>query len=345
MIERFLLKALSIQIDSSVGIHYLPVMKFKFLLLIAFAAIAISGCNDSSKEGEVEVVGRIGMTCMDLTNPFFKLIANVMAEEAAKQGYELTALSGELDPAKQNSQMTDFIAQGYDAIFLNPVDSKSAGQGVKAAHEAGIPVFTFDVQVSDAGAADLVASHIGSDNFQGGILAGKSMIEAMGNRGKVAVISLPEVTSCILRVDGFKKALEDAGSPIEIVTELSGKGSRDGGYAVATDILQAHPDITGIFAINDPSALGAHAAVVKADKQESITMVAFDASPAGKQAVFEKKLYDTPQQFPRKMARGTVEAFVRYLAGEEVKSKILIPCEHYLHADSVDDESRIADQW
>ena len=74
-------------------------------------------------------------------------------------------------------------------------------------------------------------------------------------------------------------------------------------------------------------------------------MVAFDASPAGKQAVFEKKLYDTPQQFPRKMARGTVEAFVRYLAGEEVKSKILIPCEHYLHADSVDDESRIADQW
>jgi ribose transport system substrate-binding protein len=315
---------------------------FRFALLFT---IFVAGCNDSPEEEEVAVVGRIGMTCMDLTNPFFKLIANVMTEEAAKQGYELTALSGELDPAKQNSQMTDFIAQGYDAIFLNPVDSKSAGQGVKAAHEAGIPVFTFDVQVSDTEAAALVSSHIGSDNFQGGTLAGKSMMEALGNKGKVAVISLPEVTSCILRVDGFKKALEDAGSPVEIVTELSGKGSRDGGYAVATDILQAHPDITGIFAINDPSALGAHAAVVQAGKEKAITIVAFDASPAGKQAVFEKKLFDTPQQFPRKMAKGTVDAFVRYLAGEEIEAKILIPCEHYLHEDSVTDESRIAEQW
>lgn len=293
----------------------------------------------------METKGRIGMTCMDLTNPFFKLIANVMTEEAAKHGYEVTALSGELDPAKQNSQMTDFIAQGYDAIFLNPVDSKSAGQGVRAAHEAGIPVFTFDVQVSDEETAELVTSHIGSDNFQGGTLAGASMMKTLGNQGKVAVISLPEVSSCILRVDGFKKALADAESPIEIVTELSGKGSRDGGYAVATDILQAHPDITGIFAINDPSALGAHAAVVKAGKEDAITIVAFDASPAGKQAVFEKKLYDTPQQFPRKMAKGTVEAFVAYLAGEEVSPRTLIPCAHYRYETSVEDEARIAEQW
>lgn len=315
----------------------IPVLLTSLLLLL--------GCSESSPDSDAEVRGRIGMTCMDLTNPFFKLIANVMAEEAGVHGYELTALSGELDPAKQNSQITDFVAQGYDAIFLNPVDSKTAGEGVRAAHEAGIPVFTFDVQISDEAAADLVVSHIGSDNYQGGQLAGESMIEALGNRGEVAVISLPEVTSCILRVDGFREALEEAGSPIEIVTELSGKGSRDGGYAVATDILQAHPDIDGIFAINDPSALGAHAAVVKANKQDDITIVAFDASPAGKQAVYEKKLFDTPQQFPRKMARGTVGAFVAYLAGEEVEAKRLIPCSHYHYEDSVDDPSRVEEQW
>lgn len=315
-----------------------------FLLLSLLVPAFFSGCGSSEQSG-VEVKGRIGMTCMDLTNPFFKLIANVMAEEAAKHGYEVTALSGELDPAKQNSQMSDFVAQGYDAIFLNPVDSKSAGQGVKAAHEAGIPVFTFDIQVSDESAKDLVTSHLGSDNFQGGVLAGESMIKALGNKGEVAIVSLPEVSSCILRVDGFKKALSDAGSPIKIVTELSGKGSRDAGYSVTTDILQAHPDITGIFAINDPSALGAHAAVVKAGKQEQITIIAFDASPAGKQAVFEKKLFDTPQQFPRKMAVGTVQAFVDYLDGKEVEKKILIPCAHYRYEDSVNDESREKEQW
>jgi ABC-type sugar transport system substrate-binding protein len=261
--------------------------RFFFLGSLVLSLLFLSGCGGEEK---AEVKGRIGMTCMDLTNPFFKLIANVMTEEAAKHGYEVTALS-------------------------------------------------------DESARDLVTSHLGSDNFQGGVLAGESMMKALGNKGKVAVVSLPEVSSCILRVDGFKKALADAGSPIEIVTELSGKGSRDAGYAVTTDILQAHPDITGIFAINDPSALGAHAAVVKAGKQDQITIVAFDASPAGKQAVFEKKLYDTPQQFPRKMAVGTVAAFLDYLAGKDVPKKTLIPCAHYRYEDSVDDESRIAEQW
>jgi len=51
-------------------------------------------------------------------------------------------------------------------------------------------------------------------------------------------------------------------------------------------------------------------------------IIAFDASPAGKQVVFEKKLYDLPQQFPRKMALGTVEAFIKHLSGEEVSPKI-----------------------
>jgi ribose transport system substrate-binding protein len=129
------------------------------------------------------------------------------------------------------------------------------------------------------------------------------------------------------------------------VTELSGKGNRSDGYAVATDILQAHADIVGIFAVNDPSGLGAYAAVRKERKTDQITIVAFDASPAGKQAVFDKKLYDSPQQFPRKMAKGTVMAFIKYLEGEAVEKKIFIPCSHYYYETSVNDKTRIAEQW
>jgi len=321
--------------------------------LVVAAAVLASSCsqspqNSTSAQQEVaepETKGKIGMTCMDLTNPFFKLIANVMQEEARRYGYEIVALSGELDPAKQNSQMSDFVAQRYDAIFLNPVDSKAAGEGVKRAHEAGIPVFTFDVQVTDEEARDLVVSHIGSDNYQGGQLAGESMMKVTGDQGKIAIITYPEVTSCILRRDGFVDYLTENHSKLEVVTELSGKGNRNDGYTVATDILQAHPDIVGIFAINDPSGLGAHSAVTRAGKEDQISIIAFDASPAGKQAVFERKLFDSPQQFPRKMAKGTVEAFIQYLDGEEVRKKNFIPCEHYYYEDSVDDESRVAEQW
>jgi len=312
------------------------------ILCILAIVLPLLACSCSKKS---EAKGKIGMTCMDLTNPFFKLIADVMQAEAAKYGYEVVALSGELDAAKQNNQLSDFVAQGCDAIFLNPVDSKAAGEGVKKAHEAGVPVFTFDVQVTDEQAKDMIISHIGSDNYQGGLLAGESMMKVTGDNGKIALITYPEVTSCILRVNGFKDYLKKHNSKLEIVTELSGKGERSAGYSVATEILTAHTDIVGIFAINDPSGLGAYAAVQKANKTEQVTVVAFDASPAGKQAVFEKKLYDSPQQFPRRMARGTVEAFIKHLNGEEVSRKNFIPCAHYCYEDSISDQSRVAEQW
>ena len=322
---------------------------------VILAAVMTVSCSRTPQEpspkastqakATVEIKGKIGVTCMDLTNPFFKLIANVMQEEARKFGYEIVALSGELDPAKQNNQLSDFAAQGYDAIFLNPVDSKAAGEGVKRAHDAGVPVFTYDVQVTDEQAKDLVVSHIGSDNYQGGQLAGESMMKVTGDKGKIALITFPEVTSALSRQNGFKDYLKENNSKLQIVTELSGKGNRNDSYAVATDILQAHPDIVGIFAVNDPSGLGAYSAVKKAGKQDQITIIAFDASPAGKQAVFEKKLYDSPQQFPRQMAKGTVEAFIKYLDGEQVPKKTFIPCAHYYYEDSVNDPSREAEQW
>lgn len=321
---------------------------FGRLAAVVMIASLVVSCSPSTPGGgssESSVKGRIGMTCMDLTNPFFKLIADVMTEEAAKYGYEVVSADGNNDPAAQNIQIADFIAQGYDAIFLNPADAKAAGESVKQAAAAGIPLFTFDAQVDGDDVKDLVVSHIGSDNYQGGRLAAESMVKAVGNDGEIAIISHPDAVSCILRVNGFKDYLKENDSNLKIVTELPGKGNRDESYNTATDILQAHPDIIGVFAINDPSAMGCYAALTQAGKQDDVTIVGFDASPAGKQAVYEKKLFDTPQQFPRRMATGTVDAFMAYLAGEKVEKVTFIPCEPYRYDTAAADKSRVEDQW
>jgi ribose transport system substrate-binding protein len=320
-------------------------MKRASTLICLILALALLTLQPSCAPKKSESKGKIGVTCMDLTNPFFKLIANVMEQEAAKCGYDVVALSGEMDPAKQNNQLADFAAQDYDAVFLNPVDSKSVAEGVKKVHQAGIPIFTYDVQVEDPEANKMVVSHIGSDNYQGGRLAGESMAKVTGGTGKIAIIGYPEVSSCRLRSKGFHEYIREHAPALQVVTELSGRGNRNDGYAVATDILQAHPDIVGIFAINDPSALGAYAAVLKAKMTDRITVIGFDASPAGKQAVYEKKLFDSPQQFPRKMAKGTVDAFIKYLNGEDVERNTFVPCEHYYYEHSLADESRITEQW
>ena len=88
---------------------------------------------------------------------------------------------------------------------------------------------------------------------------------------------------------------ESSGSTkIEVVAELDGGGVRDEGYKVTEDTLQAHPDLAGIFAINDPSGLGARAALEKAAKQDQVVIVAFDGQPEGKQAIKEGKIYADP---------------------------------------------------
>jgi ribose transport system substrate-binding protein len=188
-------------------------------------SVPLVGCTGAKEPPRPTL--RIGMTCMDLTNPFFKLICNVMQEKASSHGYQVVCLDGNNDAAKQNNQLSDFVAQGYDAIFLNAADSRAAAEGVRRAHAAGIPVFTFDVQMTDEEVQELVVAHIGSDNYQGGRLAAESMMEVTGNQGRIAIVAYPEINSARLRVKGFRDFLAEQRSRLEIVTELnSGRSGR-----------------------------------------------------------------------------------------------------------------------
>jgi len=279
--------------------------------------------------------GKIGLSVLTMTNPFFKEIADAMTDEAGKSGYEVVAVSSEEDPAKQLSQVQDFIVQKVDAIVLTPANSRSVGTAIKEANQAGIPVFTADIaSLSDEGE---VECHIATDNYSGGREAAKAIMEALGNQGKVAIIDHPEVESVILRTKGFREELKEAGSPIEIVGAWPGKGSKDEAFKVAQDILTAHQDLDAIFAINDPSALGAVAAIEKAGKAGKVLVVGFDGQLEGKQAILEGRIYADPIQFPDQIGRQTVQTILKYLGGEEIEPEVLIPTELYRKADAEKD--------
>ena len=279
--------------------------------------------------------GKIGLSVLTMTNPFFKEIADAMTDEAAKSGYEVIVVSSEEDPAKQFSQVQDFIVQQVGAIVLTPANSKSVGTAIQEANKAGIPVFTADIASLAEDAK--VVSHIATDNYSGGREAAKAMMEALGNKGKVAIIDHPEVESVILRTKGFRDELKEAGSPIEIVGAWPGKGSKDEAFKVAQDVLTAHKDLNGIFAINDPSALGACAAIEKAGKTGRITVVGFDGQLEGKQAILEGRIFADPIQFPDQIGRQTVQTILKYLGGEQVEPEILIPTKLYYKADAEQD--------
>lgn len=322
---------------------------FFFRLILPLIVLFALGCGkgedgggDQPREDDESMSkGTIGVSVLTLGNPFFSVIAENITEEAAKHGYEVIIVDGDRDVQKQANQIDDFLTQGVSAIILNPCDRISIGAAVKKANAAGVPVFTCDLKCVAEGAD--VVSHVGSDNLQGGKLAGGAMVEALGETGgKVLVVHFPQANSCQLRVRGFMEVINShnqgrESGKIEVVAELDGGGVRDEGYKVTEDTMQAHPDLAGIFAINDPSALGARAALEKAGKQDQVKIVAFDGQPEGKQAIKEGKIFADPVQFPDQIGKKTVELIISYFSGEEVPSEVLIPTALYTQADGLKD--------
>jgi ribose transport system substrate-binding protein len=282
--------------------------------------------------------GTIGVSVLTLTNPFFKVIGDAITEEARKRGYDVILNSGEFDVARQQNQVKDFIVKRVSAIVLCPCDSRSIGPAIREANAAGIPVFTADIACLVPEAK--VVSHIATDNYGGGKQAGSALIEALGEAGgKVIILDFKQAESCLQRVKGFKEVIaahnsEKKAGKVEIVAELPGDGKKDQGYKCAEDALQSHADLAGIFAINDPSALGARAALEKAGKADRIKIIGFDGQPEGLQAIREGKIYADPIQFPDKIGRMTVDTIVRYFAGEDVPASQLIPTSLYRREDA-----------
>lgn len=321
-------------------------------LMLVVAAALLAGCGGSREEPGPTASstggapapaarGTIGLSVLTLTNPFFKVIADTMTEEGRKRGYDVAVVSGEFDVARQQNQVKDFIVRKVAAIVLTPCDSKSIGPAIAEANDAGIPVFTADIACLAPGAK--VVTHVATDNLGGGREAARAMIEALGpGGGKIAVLDYPVVESCLLRVQGFREviAAHNAAHPaarIEIVTTLNGGGAKDQGYKAAEDALQAHADVVGIFAINDPSALGARAALEKAGKADRVKIIGFDGQPEGKQAIKWGKIYADPIQFPDRIASQTVEAIAKHFAGESTPKQVLIPTALYRKADGEKD--------
>jgi ribose transport system substrate-binding protein len=288
-----------------------------FAALAAAFLISSAGCGQAKKT--------IGVSVLTLKHEFFIEIGRALTKEANKHGYEVALVSGEFDLATQDKQVKDFLVRGVDAIVLSPCESKGIGQVIEEANRAGVPVFTVDI-------ACLV---------QGGKQAAEAMIQVLGPAGgKIAILDFKPAESCLLRVQGFKEVMDAHNkkpgvAPITIVKELPGGGVKDMAYKATEDLLQAHDDLRGIFAINDPSALGARAALEKADRADKVKIIGFDGQPEGKQAIKEGKIVADPIQFPDKLGHETARAIIRYFEGEEIAPVQLIQPQLYWQADAL----------
>ncbi|MQY48640.1 substrate-binding domain-containing protein [Rhizobiales bacterium RZME27] len=258
----------------------------------------------------------IGASLLTQQHPFYNELAKAITAEAKAKNVSVEISIANQDLNKQLADIEDFIVKGVDVIIMSPVDSKGALAAVARAEAAGIKVITVDVPVEGA----KVASYIGTDNYAGGVKAGELMAEQLGGKGEVAIIDYPLVQSVVNRVNGFKEAI--AKHPdIKIVSIQTGI-TRAEALAVAQNMLQANPDIGGIFGFGDDAALAAAVAVKSSGLTGKVKVIGFDGMPEAIKAVdADPDFVGVIQQFPDQMGKLAVETAIKLKAGEEVPAE------------------------
>ncbi|MEV0277333.1 substrate-binding domain-containing protein [Streptomyces sp. NPDC050610] len=285
---------------------------------VAVAAVALAAVF--LRPGDSGGTTKVGLSVSTLNNPFFVQLKAGAQAEAKASGVELTVTDAQNDASQQANQIQNFTSQGVKAMIVNPVDSDAAGPSVKAAGQADIPVVAADRGVNKASVDTLVAS----DNVAGGRLAAKTLAERLNGKGTILVLQGTAGTSASReRGQGFREGLK-AYPGIKIAAQQPADFDRTKGLDVTTNLLQAHPDVNGVFAENDEMGLGAVKALgSKAGK--SVKVVSFDGTPDGLKAVEDGSLAATVAQQPKELGRLAVRNAVKLTKGEKVGETVKVP--------------------
>ena len=260
----------------------------------------------------------LGLVLSTLNNPFFVTLRDGAQEAADAAGVQLIVVDAQDDSARMISGIEDLISRQVSALLINPTDSDAVVPAIQKANDAGIPVFTVDRGASGG----QVVSHIASDNVAGGRMAAEFLCEAIGGQGNVVELQgIAGSSAARDRGQGFNEYMSSECTGATIVAQQTANFNRDEGLTVFENILQAQPEIAGVFAHNDEMILGAIQAAEAAGRT-GIVFVGFDAIDDAVQAVSDGKLAATVAQQPALMGQLGVETAVDHLNGTSVPDNI-----------------------
>lgn len=300
-------------------------VKSYVILLIILAIVFMLGC---AKQAEDSGRFKIALVMKASSNPFFARMEAGARKAADSVKVELLvgSITKETDINQQISIVENMIVQGVKAILIAPADSKSIINVLKKAQEQGIRIINVDnrVDVETAKLAGLkIECYVGVDNEAGGRMAGEYLVKLMQNEGKAAMLEgIRGVDNAEARKRGFLKSLENTN--IELVASQSANWAQDQGLDVFANMLQATPDIKGLFCANDMMALGAIQAIEQAGKTGQIYVTSYDNLKAAREAILQGKLHATIEQHPELMGYESVVLAYKLLSGYKIPGEQLI---------------------
>jgi len=292
-----------------------------YICLILVTMLAAAGCQRGEKNSESRPT--VALVMKTLNNPFFIDMQAGAESIADSMGINLLvqAAEREIDVEKQMQIIENLIQIKVDVICLTPSGAREIIPAIVKANKADIPVIIVDSRIDSALLAEAggrIESFIGSDNFDGGRIAGEYIISKLSGAGHVAILEgIPGHETGDMRLAGFHKALESAPG-IRVLSSQTANWERDQGFNVFQNMLQSYPDIRALFSCNDMMALGAIEAIAAAGKTDDIIVVGFDAVEDAREAIRQGTLAASVAQHPFEMGKLAIISARSLIDGRDI---------------------------
>lgn len=295
-------------------------MKIVAAAIAASATISVTSCSRSTTssngtDGSASAHAKSAVMIMStLNNPFFVSVKNGATAKAATDGLKLDVQNANNSDATALNLATTAVSKKPGVLILDPVGSQSATASVNAANSAGIPVMAFDRQ-PDSGKLD---AFVGYDAIQAGRNAADALAKAIGKKGNIVEIQgLLGTNVAQDRSKGFEE--EIAKFPgIHTVAKQAADFDRGTALNVMTNILQAHPTITGVYAANDEMAMGVLAALKARKLAGKVALVGNDGIADALAAIAAGDMYATNAESPYALGQEVADLATAITEGKTV---------------------------
>jgi ABC-type sugar transport system substrate-binding protein len=300
--------------------------------LAAAGVLGLAACGGGSTAGPTagQAGGppKVAAVIKGLDNPFFQAMQKGIEDDSATAGVQTTvqAATSVTDTTGQADKLTGLAGQDYNCYVVNPISGTNLVQGIAQLAASGKTIVNIDSPVDPAAAQAAnakIATYIGTDNAAAGKTAAQELARLLPSGGKVAVVGgiAGDVTSGD-RVQGFTSGV---GPGIQVVQQVAANWDRQEALTQATNILAAHPDVTGFFAANDDMGLGITRAVANAGKSGQVKVVSVDGNPDALAAVKSGELAATVAQYPYAIGQMGVDACRAAVSGATLPAKVDAP--------------------
>lgn len=300
------------------------------------SALVLTACGDSGSDAGGSDTVEIAMISKGFQHQFWQAVKQGAEDRAEELGVEVTfegpAAETEIDAQLQMLQAA--IDRKPDAIAYAALDPQACVPLLDSAKSAEIPVVQFDAGCD----SDVPVNLAQTNSIDAGALAADKMAELIGGKGEVGIVGHSQINSTgVERRDGFVQRMEEEYPDIEIVDIQYGDGDHLKSADIAKAMIQAHPDLSGLYGTNEGSAIGVvNAAGELGLEPGELKIIGFDSGKAQTDAIRDGLMSGAITQDPIGMGAATVDAAMKAIDGEEQEKVTGTPF-YFYDANNIDD--------